>query len=371
VGLRARDVPETERPPALLTFVVDTSGSMAEGGRLELVKRALLRLLRELRPDDRVALVTYGSDARVVAWPTHDKERLRQAIEVLYPDGSTNAEAGLTVAYGLTAEAKRPGQIQRVILCSDGVANVGATSAEALLAKVATQAAQGVELTSVGVGMGNYNDVLLEQLADKGNGRYAYVNDFREAERIFVEGLGGTLQTLAAEARAQVQFDPEVVSRYRLIGYENRDLADHRFRDDSADAGEIGAGHTVTALYELKTHRPLRARDRVATVRLRWASVAEGRFTETALEVRGRDFASSFDNASRSLQLAALVAEIAEILKGSYWAREGDLRDVFVRLQRVATRYPGDTDVAELASLAGRAAELWSRKHGGAAHPER
>ncbi|MEM1205136.1 MAG: von Willebrand factor type A domain-containing protein [Acidobacteriota bacterium] len=362
LAIRGRDVASEDRQPSTLTFVVDVSGSMDRENRLGLVKRSLHLLLEQLRPDDRVALVVYGSAGRVVLEPTGNKGRAAAAIDALVPEGSTNAEEGLRLAYALAARHREPGRIHRVILCSDGVANVGETSAEAILQRVRGHAREGIELTTVGFGMGNYNDVLMERLANQGNGRYAYVDGIEEARRIFVTSLTGTLQTLAAEARAQVEWDSEVVSRWRLLGYENRDIADERFRDDTVDAGEIGVGHTVTVLYEVKTHRPLRRRDRLGTLHLRYGSIAAGEMVEQSLDIRGRDLASTWDGASRSLRLAALVAQTAEVLRESFWAKGTDLDDVFRRTQRVATEYPGDTDVAELASLVGTAAKLRGRR---------
>ena len=227
-------------------------------------------------------------------------------------------------------------------------------------------AEQGIELTTVGFGMGNYNDTLMETLADQGNGRYAYVDTLDEARRIFVDDLTGTLTTVAAEARAQVEFDADVVSRYRLIGYENRDIADERFRDDTVDAGEIGAGHSVTALYEVKTTRPLRGRDRLGTLTIRYASIARGEMVEQARDVTGSDASRTFDQAPRALRLAATVAEFAEVLRGSYWARDVDLGEVFAEAQRVAADWPSDepaaADVAEFAALVGKADRLRDRE---------
>ncbi len=355
-NLHGREVAEHRRPPAILTFVVDVSGSMRRENRLGLVKEALAMLLHQLRPSDRVALVVYGSQGRVLLDHTSDHDRIRWAIEELRPEGSTNAEEGLRLAYDLAARQWRRGTINRVILCSDGVANVGRTSAKSILSRIRHHAERGIELTTVGVGMGNYNDVLMEQLADTGNGRYAYVDTREEAQRIFVENLTGTLLTIAIEARAQVDFNPRVVARYRLLGYENRDIADERFRDDSVDAGEIGAGHTVTALYELKLHRKLERRDTLATLHLRYGSFGRGKMTELSRTVTGEDFARRWDAASPALRLTSLVAEFGEILKRSYWARTGDLREVYERLRRVESEFRGDREVADLVDLVGRAA---------------
>ena len=361
VGIQGREIDAADRAPALLTFVVDVSGSMSGGNRLGLVQKSLDLLISQLRPTDRLALVVYGSRGRVLLEPTSDHGAIRRAVSQLRPEGSTNAGEGLELAYELTAEYKRPGQIHRVILCSDGVANVGDTTAEAILENVRGFARQGIELTTVGFGMGNYNDVLMERLANQGNGRYAYVDTLSEAHRIFVEDLTGTLQTLAAEARSQVEFDAERVKSYRLLGYENRDIADERFRDDTVDAGEIGAGHSVVALYEVRTHKPLKARHTVATVHLRYASVAAEKMVEQKVEVRGRDFAETWEAAPKALRLASLVAELAEILRGSSQARDGDPQDVLERLQKVAVDFSGDGRIAELTGLAAKVVELERR----------
>lgn len=361
-GLHAREVAAADRPPAVLTFVVDVSGSMAREDRLGLVRRALLLLLDQLREDDRVGLVVYGSRGRVLLEPTGDLEAIRSAVDRLRPGGSTNAEEGLALAYDVARRAAREGAINRLILCSDGVANVGHTGPESILERIGEEARRGVELTTVGFGMGNYNDALMEQLADRGDGAYAYVDDLGEARRIFVENLTGTLQTIARDAKVQVEFDPEVVARYRLLGYENRDVPDERFRDDTVDAGEIGAGHAVTALYEVKLRQgvdPEEGSERTAaTLRLRWESAASGRVEEVSRRVTVGELAGRWRDAPQSLRLASVVAELAEALKGTYWARGTDLEELFRRAQEVAAEFPGDLEVSELATLVGRAARL-------------
>jgi len=361
-GLHAREVDVSHRKPAVLTFVVDVSGSMSAENRLGLVRKALDLLLDQLRPDDRVALVVYGSRGSVVLSHTSDLEAIRAAIGRLVPEGSTNAEEGLVLGYDLARRAFRPGAINRVILCSDGVANVGRTGPDSILARIGDAARDGIELTTVGFGMGNYNDTLMEQLADRGDGMYAYVDDLDEARRVFVENLTGTLQTIARDAKVQVEVAPEVIARYRLLGYENRDVADERFRDDTVDAGEIGAGHTVTALYEIKLRDgidPRRDRNRTAaTLHLRWQSVAGGKVEELALPVTVGELAGSWRDAPASLRLASVVAELAEALKGTYWSRGSDLDELFRRAQQVSADFPGRLDVAELVTTIGRAARL-------------
>jgi len=360
-GVAAREVAAGDRPAAVLVFVVDTSGSMNRENRRGRVKKALYELLDHRRPDDRVGLVVYGSRGEVLLEPTGDREAIRSALDRLHAAGSTNAEEGLVLAYELADRFRDDETINRVILCSDGVANVGRTGPESILERIKRYADRDIELTAVGFGMGNYNDVLMERLADTGNGRYAYVDALPEARRIFVEELTGTLLTIGFDAKAQVEFNPDVVARYRLLGYENRDIADNRFRDPTVDAGEIGAGHGVTALYEIKL-QPAAVKgapsNRVATLRLRYRPVGADESVELERSIEVRSLAASWGTASPSLRLASLVAEYAEILKGSYWAKSGDLRDVLRRAQMLSPEFAGDARVADFISLVAAAAEL-------------
>ncbi len=357
-GLRARTIDPAARKSAVLTFVVDVSGSMGYDNRLELVKQALGLLLDHLRPDDRVALVVYGSNGRVLLGHTADHEAIRRAIADLQPEGATNAEEGLEIGYRLAREDFRPGAVNRVILCSDGVANVGATGPGSILERIGEAAREGIELTTVGFGMGNYNDVLMEQLADRGDGSYAYVDTLDEARRVFVENLTGTLQTVARDAKVQVELDPRVVERYRLLGYENRDVPDERFRDDSVDAGEVGAGHGVTALYEVKLRPGAPAGRTAATLKLRYRSAETGRVEEVSKAITAGALEGRWEAAPLGLRLASVVAEFGEILKGSYWARQGDLDNLFRRAQKLAADSPGNLEVSELATLVGKAAKI-------------
>lgn len=358
VGVHGREISAAQRKDATLIFVVDVSGSMARGDRIQLVKRALHLLLDQLGGGDRVGLVIYGSQGRVLLEPSGDLSAVRRAIDRLSTGGSTNAEEGLLLGYELARRHFRPESINRLVLCSDGVANVGNTGPESILAQVGREAEEGIELTTVGFGMGNYNDVLMEQLADQGDGNYAYVDTLEEARRVFVENLTGTLQTIASDAKIQVEFDPRVVTRYRLLGYENRDVADHRFRDDTVDAGEIGAGHQVTALYEIKLADDAPRRSSLAEVRLRYRSKETGRVVEDSLEIRRSQLARSWRDASPSLRLAALAAELAEVLKRSYWAREIRPEELRDRAREVGREFGGDGDVAELVRLTERVSGL-------------
>jgi Ca-activated chloride channel family protein len=361
VGIQGYAIPPDERKDVSLTFVIDVSGSMDRESRLELVKRALEMLVEQLRPSDSVGIVVYGSDARVVLESTSGAEArtILDAIYRLHPEGSTNAEAGLRLGYERANAAFNPGGINRVVLCSDGVANVGQTGPESIWDVISGYASEGITLTSVGFGMGNYNDVLMEQLADNGDGFYAYVDTLKEAERLFVHGLTGTLQSIAMDAKVQVDFDPAVVARYRLVGFENRAIADQDFRDDTVDAGEIGAGHSVTALYEVKLHPE--AGGRIATVHLRWQDPDTAEVEELSQGFYTEDLAERFTDADPRFQLAVLVAEYAEVLRGSYWAEGSTLAGVLEEAERIGELVPEDADVAEFVGLVGRAARIAGR----------
>ena len=328
IGIQGRVIPDENRKDAILTFVIDVSGSMAMENRLGLVKRALTLLVEQLRPGDEVGIVIYGSRAKVLLPHTgvEGREEILAAINSLAPEGATNAEEGLRVAYDLALKHARFGSINRVILCSDGVANVGQTGSDAILREVRAHVEEGITLTTVGFGMGNYNDILMEQLANKGNGTYAYVDTLYEAKRIFVENLTGTLQVIAREAKVQVDFNPQVVSRFRLLGYENRRLDHEDFRDDNADGGEIGSGHSVTALYEIKLHES--AVGQLATVSIRHEDPDSRQVTEVSKDIFTAELEDTFEDASPEFQLAAAIAEFAEILRDSFWAQGGSLEAV-------------------------------------------
>lgn len=359
VGLQARDVRDRARQDASLTFVIDTSGSMAREGRLELVKDALARLVDGLDRRDTVAIVTFGDVGRVLLEPTPASERdeILQVIGRLQPGGSTNLEHGLQLGYELARSALTENGIDRVVLASDGVANVGLTDPQAILGSIRRDAEAGIELVSVGVGMGNFNDVLLEQLADQGDGFYAYVNTPAEADRLFSEDLTGTLQTVALDARAQVEFDREAVAAYRLVGYENRAIDDRDFTDDSVDAGAIGAGHSVTALYALRLTDDL-GRGRLATIRLRWTDPDSGRSDEIVREVRADHLARDFGSSDPSFRLDAVVASTAEVLRGSPWVGDLHLTDIADVASREAENLPPTDEVHGFLDLLDRLARM-------------
>jgi Ca-activated chloride channel family protein len=253
IGLQAKRVSTDKLPPANLVFLLDVSGSMDMDNKLPLVKQAFRLLVDQLRPQDRVAIVVYAGAAGLVlpSTPASEKATILAAIDRLQAGGSTAGGAGIQLAYQVAKENFLTEGNNRVILATDGDFNVGVSSTDALVNLVEAKRGDGIFLTTLGFGMGNIKDNRLEQLADKGNGNYAYVDDLMEAKKVFVSEFGGTLFTVAKDVKIQVEFNPETVQAYRLIGYENRLLAKEDFENDAKDAGEVGAGHTVTALYEV------------------------------------------------------------------------------------------------------------------------
>ena len=253
IGVKGYDLPKTQLPPANLVFLIDVSGSMNSPDKIGLLKPALKLLVRQLRPEDKVAIAVYAGAAGMVLEPTpgDQKAKIESALDRLSAGGSTNGGAGIQLAYNLVREGFVDGGINRVILATDGDFNVGTVNFEALKDLVETQRKSGVALTTLGFGTGNYNDRLMEQLADAGNGNYAYIDTLQEANKALVEQMSATLLTIAKDVKIQIEFNPAQVEEYRLIGYENRMLRREDFSNDAVDAGDIGAGHTVTALYEI------------------------------------------------------------------------------------------------------------------------
>jgi Ca-activated chloride channel family protein len=358
IGIKARDVSASQRPPVSLTFVIDTSGSMADENKEDNVKNALGLLVTRLRADDSVAIVSFNTDAQVILNPTpaSDATAILNAISQLSPGGSTNAQEGLQLGYQLAAQGHRPGATDRVVLASDGVANVGATDAVSLLASVDDGVSTGVDLVAIGVGQSEYNDALLEQLADHGNGFYAYVNDRADAEQVFGDRLTGALETVANDAKVQVEFRPEAVVRYRLLGYEDRAIADQNFNNPAGDAGEVGAGHAVTALYEVQ---PTWGTDGfLGTVHLRWTDPVTGAEGSTAEDINLDQYGGDFFNSGPSFRLAAIVAAFAERLRHSPYAASFTLADVAREAGAIAQQFPDNQDVQILLDLTQKAAAL-------------
>jgi Ca-activated chloride channel family protein len=359
VGLQGKEILARNRKPAILTFVIDVSGSMNLQNRLELVKQSLFLLVNQLNANDKVGIVIYGSQARTLLAHTNQKQSILNAISTLRPEGSTNAEAGLLKGFEEAGKALQTDASNRIILCSDGVANVGATGPEAILARIKQEAGKGLALSTIGFGMGNFNDTLMEQLANQGDGTYAYVDNINEAQRIFVQNLTGTLQTIAKDVKIQVDFNPNVVVQYRLLGYENRDIRDEDFRNDTVDAGEVGSNHSVTALYEVRFQDEVKESN-VATVTVRYKDVDENdRVRETSKTVLTSEL-QSFSNASPSFKLATAVAEYAEILRKSIFAQDGQLKDVSALAVVARDGLPGDAKVVEFVTLSQKAESIFN-----------
>jgi Ca-activated chloride channel family protein len=362
IVVKGREVAKVDRKPLALTFVVDVSGSMQQDGRLDLVKRSLHLLVGELDERDTVALVKFADTAARVLPPTSgadaDKETILAAIDALGIESGTNTFAGLVAGYESAAESPRENAMNRVILCSDGVANVGETAVEKMLEAVREQKERGIYVNTIGVGMGNLNDALLEQFANEGDGICNYVDDLAEARRVFVTQLTGTLETIAKDVKIQVAFDPNGVAAWRQLGYENRAVADEDFRNDAVDGGEVGAGHEVVALYEITPRPGFDARSLAfGKVSVRWKDPANGAVSEVEEKLAGRG-AASFDATPRSFRLHAMAAEFAEILRESVWARGSQLVALGKRLEEVVEAHERRADVVELAALVKQASLL-------------
>lgn len=366
VGVRGREVSEAERKPLAITFVVDVSGSMRQENRLELVKHSMRLLLSQLDARDSIAIVAYSKEARLILPMTSAAQRgvIESAIQPLRPEGSTNAEAGLKMGYEVALAGLDAGANNRVVFLSDGVANVGQIDQDALNADVRRHREQGIYLNTIGVGLGNHNDVFLEQLADKGDGICDYVDDEAAARRAIVDRFTGAFEPIASDVKIQVDFDPAQVYRYRLLGYENRAIADVDFRNDRVDAGEVGAGHQVVALYELERTSVTSEETPLATVRLRWKAPkgagqdpAEVDVTEIERGVSYREAAGSFDAASAGYRKSVLVAQFAEFLRRSTHAA-GDSYETLLAKASALQGQLGDPEFAEFVLMSRRAQEL-------------
>jgi len=357
IGVKGRRLGREEQRQAVLTFLVDTSGSMNQPDRIGLVKKSLHLLVEKLSPGDLVAIVQYDSHARLVLehTPASQREAIDKVIDALQCGGSTNLEEGMHRAYEIAGRNFVGGGENRVLVLSDGVANLGTGAADDILSKVEQYRDQGIYCSVFGFGMGTYDDEMLESLANKGDGTYSFIDSGDEAKRVFVDELAATLNTIAADVKIQVEFNPEMVKRYRQMGYENRQLKKEDFRNDAVDAGEVGSGQSVTALYELDLKAvpvPLRnRRSRLATVRVRYRRTDNGKVEEIEHAVTTAQVVGRFDEATPRFRLAACAAEFAEILRGSPFAAGTDFEDVAAALRPVALDLHLDRRVQELQRL--------------------
>ena len=369
IAVKARELRPNERKNAVITFAVDVSGSMAAragGGaavgtgptRLDLAAHALGALVDALGPEDRVAIVAYGTYPALILphTPVRERRRILGAIASLAPGGATNLEAGLDLAYRVADEAFDAKALNRVILCSDGVANLGARGPEEILKKVVVFARRGIYLSAVGFGRDSYDDAMLGLLADKGNGNYRYVDSPEEAARIFNEDLPKTLDVLAQDAKIQVVFNPEVVSRYRLLGYEKRAIKDEDFRNDKVDAGEVGPGATVTVLYEIQ--RRTNPQGDIGRIHLRYRDAGTGRIEETDYPLSAGVLAVNLRDTTDRFRFVAAAAETAELLRESYFARDGSFEKTAALLASAGPEFKARRDWVELNELVLRAWKL-------------
>lgn len=330
IGLKAKEIPSENLPASNLVFLVDVSGSMYGPDRLGLVKSSLKLLINNLREEDRVAIVVYAGEAGVVLPSTsgRNKQKIREALDELTAGGSTAGGAGIQLAYDIARKNYIREGNNRVILCTDGDFNVGVSSSEGLERLVEKERKSGVFLTVLGYGMGNYKDNKMQVLAEKGNGNHAYIDNIQEANKTLVHEFGGTMYAVAKDVKLQIVFNPEQVQEYRLVGYESRLLNNKDFNDDTKDAGEMGAGHTVTAFYEIKPNNAPRtmqfAEPELLTIRLRYKAPNSdvSQLIETKLK------ANNSNKLSPDFYFASAVAMFGQLLRNSEYKGTGSYNQV-------------------------------------------
>jgi Ca-activated chloride channel homolog len=362
IGLQGKKIPTDNLPASNLVFLIDVSGSMNMPNKLPLVKASMKMLVDQLREQDRVAIVVYAGAAGLVLKPTDgkDKTKIKDAIDNLEAGGSTAGGAGIKLAYKTAKDFFVKGGNNRVILCTDGDFNIGESSDDAMERLIEEERKSGVFLTVLGYGMGNYKDNKMQKLADKGNGNHAYIDGISEAKKVLVNEFGGTLFTIAKDVKLQIEFNPAKVQGYRLIGYENRMLAKEDFNDDKKDAGELGSGHTVTALYEvipvgvksefLKKVDPLKYQknekpisktsqnDEIMTVKFRYKA-PEGDVSKL-IEHPLMDKQIAIAKTSDNFRFAASVAQFGMLLRNSEFKSNASYDDVL----RLARKAKGNDD---------------------------
>ncbi|MEM9324311.1 MAG: von Willebrand factor type A domain-containing protein [Bacteroidota bacterium] len=372
IGLQGREIPTADLPPSNLVFLIDVSGSMSDPNKLPLLKSSFKLLVRELRTQDRVAMVVYAGAAGLVlpSTPGSEKQKILNALDRLNAGGSTAGGAGIELAYKAAKEYFVAGGNNRVIIATDGDFNVGSSSNAAMERLIEKRREEGVFLTVLGFGRGNYKDDKMEILADKGNGNYAYIDNIREAQKVFIHEFGGTLFTIAKDVKIQVEFNPSKVQGYRLIGYENRMLAAEDFNDDKKDAGELGSGHTVTALYELipvgikssfiKDVDPLKYQTQSAskqssddwlTVKFRYKE-PQGTQSKLIVETLGGEPSKEM---SQNLQWASAVAGFGMLLRDSEFKGSWDYEVLLAQARSAIGKDPYGyrkefTDIVHIAS---------------------
>jgi Ca-activated chloride channel family protein len=360
IGIKGYDIPKETLPPANLVFLVDVSGSMESSDKLDLLKYALKLLSKQLMAKDKVSLVVYAGASGLVLEPTpgDQNSKIIAALEQLTAGGSTHGSAGIELAYATAQQAFIKNGINRVLLATDGDFNVGTVNFEALINLIEEKRQSGISLTTLGFGTGNYNDQLMEQLADAGNGNYAYIDNLNEAQKVLVDEISSTLNTIAKDVKIQIEFNSAVVAEYRLIGYENRRLKREDFSNDKVDAGEIGAGHTVTALYEMALlgsggerietlrygeNNPLpkgQFNDELAFLRLRYK--APNGDTSKLLEwpIMRQAIIKTVNQTSQRFRFSAAVAAFGQHLRGSQYLLQFSYDDILNLAQSAKGKDP-------------------------------
>lgn len=361
VGVQGKRLAMHERKAAHLTFLVDVSGSMQSPDKLPLAKRTLRMLVDQLRDGDTVALVTYAGGVKLALPHTglEHKARIHAAIEELTAGGGTGMASGIELAYQQAEKALDDQSFSRVIILSDGDANIGPAQPKQLLELIKGKVKEGVTVTTAGFGTGNYRDELMEQFANAGNGNHHYIDSAWQARRVFVEQLGSTLEVIAQDVKLQVDFDPEKVKRYRLVGYENRNVADRDFRNDKVDGGEVGSGHSVTAVYELELGGAPQAG--LATVRVRAKKPRGVEATEWATRLGEGDLRPELRAASADFRFAAAVVGAAELFRRSPHAKAWKLSDVLAIAKGAAEGSPERQEFVALLEQAQARAVLAAR----------
>jgi Ca-activated chloride channel family protein len=374
IGLQGRIIDEQDLPASNLVFLIDVSGSMSSYNKLPLIKASLEVLIKNMRPIDKIAIVTYAGSAGVKLESTSctedNKEKIMTAITELYSGGSTAGAEGINKAYSIAVENYIKTGNNRVILLTDGDFNVGTSNTEDLVKMIELKRESGVYLSLMGFGMGNYNDEMMEKLSNAGNGNYAYIDDIDEATKIFDEEFSSTIFTIAKDVKIQIEFNPVKVKAYRLIGYENRMLASEDFENDAIDAGEIGAGHTVTAMYEIIPAKEgentflaslddfqsiVIDKEELMTIKLRYKKPDEDISNLMKYSFKSTDLVS--EQSSDNMKFITAIVEFGMILRNSAFKSESDYDNV-IKLAKEATNNSTDSYKLEFIELVEKAKNL-------------
>ncbi len=347
IGIKGYDIPVEQLPPSNLVFLVDVSGSMQSTDKIDLLKTSLKLLTKNLSAEDRISIVVYAGASGIVLDPTpgNKKATIIASLDRLTAGGRTNGAAGIRLAYAVAEQAFIKDGINRVLLATDGDFNVGTVNFEQLKDLIEEKRKTGISLSTLGFGTGNYNDHLMEQLADAGNGNYAYIDTLNEAQKVLVDELSSTMLTIAKDVKIQIEFNPSVVAEYRLIGYENRMLNREDFNNDKINAGEIGAGHSVTAIYEIALNGskglridPLRYQseeitnskmeDEIAFLRIRYKAPESNISQLLEWDINKDEITDDINTTSNAFRFAAAVAAFAQQLRGGDYTNQLDYADI-------------------------------------------